>query len=92
MYNINAIFPQFIMDIKNPVVLTSIDPTNFPLPSPEYLRLHAACARVAHFFGARKYIDSRLDDMETMQVFAEDGSSKAALSFALSGRLGALAR
>ncbi|KAF8904075.1 hypothetical protein CPB84DRAFT_1845472 [Gymnopilus junonius] len=56
------------------VTLESSDP-QLPLPSPVYIRLHAACARVANLSGAMEYIDSFWRDMENARVLAHDGSS-----------------
>jgi hypothetical protein len=57
--------------------------TNFPLPNPDYLRIHAACCRVAHLSGAAEYMDKILEDLEDMRVLSNDGSSARLLSFAL---------
>jgi hypothetical protein len=55
-----------------------------PLPSVHYLRLHAACARVAHKSGAAVYIEALARDLATLSVLAEDGSSAGVLAAALS--------
>jgi hypothetical protein len=83
-YQINARDPIYISDIINPVTLTSNDPL-FPLPSPEYLRLHAACAQVANLSGAGEYIDQVFREMEETRMLAHDGTSAEALSTALLG-------
>ncbi|KAI9507643.1 hypothetical protein F5148DRAFT_1203009, partial [Russula earlei] len=54
-----------------------------PLPSVHYLRLHAACARVAHKSGAATYIDELAKDIARLTVLAEDGSSASVLAAAL---------
>ena len=53
------------------------------LPNPDYLRIHAACCRVAHLSGAAEQMDKVLEDLEHMPVLSEDGSSAHVLSFAL---------
>ena len=69
------------MGIQNPIRL----PTNhnLPPPDPRYLKLHAACAKVAHLSGAGEYIDNVLRDTETTRVLAKDGSSADLLNFKL---------
>lgn len=56
---------------------------NLPLPNPAYLRIHAACCRVAHLSGAGEYMDKVLEDLEDVRVLSKDGSSAHLLSFAL---------
>ena len=53
------------------------------LPNPVYLRIHAACCRVAHLSGAGEVIDKVLEDLEDIRVLSKDGSSAHLLSFAL---------
>jgi hypothetical protein len=36
------------------------------LPNSDYLRIHAACCRVAHLSGAAEQIDRVLEDLEVM--------------------------
>ena len=66
------------------MTFTSSDPLVYPYPSQELLKLHAACAKVAHLSGAGEYIDSLDRDADDMDVFATDGSSSAILTHALS--------
>ncbi len=54
-----------------------------PLPDPEYLRIHAACCRVAHLSGAAEYLNPVYSDTEELSALAEDGSSNEVLEFAL---------
>jgi hypothetical protein len=70
------------VDIQNPVTL--ISHPNLPAPDPRYLKLHAACAKVAHLSGAGEYIETIFRDMESMRVLAKDGSSAQALSYMMS--------
>lgn len=67
------------------VTFMSLDPERLPLPSPLYLRLHAAAARVAHLSGAREYVNKILLDMEETKVLSSDGSSALLLTEALEG-------
>jgi hypothetical protein len=41
---------------KPTMTLRSPDLEKLPLPSPEYLQIHAACAKVANLSGASNYI------------------------------------
>ena len=54
-----------------------------PVPSPEWLALHAACAKVAHLSGAAEYIETILRDAEETTVLAADGSSGEILTHLL---------
>jgi hypothetical protein len=65
----------------NPITFQTDE--DLALPNPDYLRIHAACCRVAHLSGAAEQIDKVLEDLEVMRVLSEDGSSAHALSFAL---------
>jgi hypothetical protein len=49
------------------------------LPSPQFLAIHAACAKVCHMCGMAEIIDKILRDSETVKVLSEDGLG---LSFA----------
>jgi hypothetical protein len=64
------------------VTFTSTNPA-FALPDPCYLRIHAACARVANLSGAGEYVDRIFRDMEDTRVLASNGSSGDTLSYAL---------
>ena len=82
-YNICATEPAHLWPCKpNPIEFKSADP-NLPLPNPTYLRIHAACCRIAHLSGAGEYMDKILDDLEDIRVLSKDGSSADILSFAL---------
>jgi len=58
--------------------------TDFPLPNPEYLHIHACVCKVAHMSGAADYIDYIFREMEDIGVLAEDGASMDVLDGALS--------
>ena len=74
-YNIRATAKAFLHSCKaNPIVLKSAR-TELPLTDPVYLKIHAACCRVAHLSGAGKYINKILEDSEDIQVLSEDSSS-----------------
>ncbi|KAI9058870.1 hypothetical protein FKP32DRAFT_1597177 [Trametes sanguinea] len=60
------------------------------LPSPRYLKLHAACCRLAHLSGAAEYVDLLFREMEESGVLAEDGASADVLAYALHRRLAEL--
>ncbi|KAF5335487.1 hypothetical protein D9611_012136 [Ephemerocybe angulata] len=51
-----------VLDLKlqEKVVFRTKKPDEWHLPSPKYLEIHAACARVAHFSGAGDYINDRI--------------------------------
>jgi hypothetical protein len=65
------------------VTFTTRDPEKLPLPSLEYLKIHAACARVAHLSGAGEHIDKILRELEYTKVLSDDGASAEALEHAL---------
>ncbi|RPD53322.1 hypothetical protein L227DRAFT_581433 [Lentinus tigrinus ALCF2SS1-6] len=54
-----------------------------PLPNPAYLRLHAACCRIAHAAGAVEYVKKMVDEKEEIQVLDRDGGSSRVLEFVL---------
>ncbi|TFK45592.1 hypothetical protein OE88DRAFT_1115211 [Heliocybe sulcata] len=58
---------------------------NIQVPSPEYLAIHAAFAKVLHACGAAQQVDKVFNDMEENQVLSSDGGSDIGLY--LSSRL-----
>jgi len=44
------------------------DPVNYPFPNPQYLAIHAACAKVAHMSGEAATIDKYHDDGDDGQT------------------------
>jgi hypothetical protein len=64
------------------ITLTTTNP-NLPVPDPELLALHAACAKVAHLSGAATYIEDFDRDVEDLNVLAGDGRSADLLSHAI---------
>ncbi|EGO01682.1 hypothetical protein SERLA73DRAFT_70852 [Serpula lacrymans var. lacrymans S7.3] len=69
--------------LEAPVTFTTQDTEKLPLPSPEYLKIHAACARVAHLSGTGEHIDKISSELEDHNVLSEDGASADALEHAL---------
>lgn len=75
---------DFILrDYPEYVTFTTPDPVNLPVPSPTYLAIHAACAKVAHLSGAAERIDEYHRDMEDRKVLDPNGSSANTLEHAM---------
>ncbi|KIO15597.1 hypothetical protein M407DRAFT_237050 [Tulasnella calospora MUT 4182] len=74
-------------ELVNPPVLRQVTLSStsdlIPLPNSHYLRIHAACAKVAHLSGAAEYLETILDEWEERPVLASDGGSADMLSFLL---------
>ncbi|KAG9044207.1 hypothetical protein FS837_008621 [Tulasnella sp. UAMH 9824] len=68
------------------VTFESTDPS-IPLPNSHHLRIHAACAKVAHLSGAAEYFETILNEWEERPVLASDGGSADMLSFLLARAL-----
>ncbi|TFK36257.1 hypothetical protein BDQ12DRAFT_725293 [Crucibulum laeve] len=84
-YTVKTLHPYQQHDIKdNPITFTSSDPNNFPVPSPTYLGLHAAIARVFHLSGAEAYISRVTRNLHRIGTLASDGSSADVLRYVLS--------
>jgi hypothetical protein len=73
-------FPEY-------VEFTTPDPIKYPVPSPTYLAIHAACAKVAHLSGAGERIDKFYRDLEDSQTLDPDGGSADMLEHAIFGLL-----
>ncbi|KIM35839.1 hypothetical protein M413DRAFT_32196 [Hebeloma cylindrosporum] len=58
-------------------------PVNLPVPSPTYLEIHAACAKIGHLSGATEYIDRFYGEVEGSTVLAPDGASASLLEDAI---------
>lgn len=56
---------------------------SYSLPNPYYLRIHAACARIAHLSGAADCVGGFVQDLEETHVLASDGTSLPLLDTAL---------
>ncbi|KAA1472924.1 hypothetical protein DENSPDRAFT_839317 [Dentipellis sp. KUC8613] len=90
-YNVKASNPSFLRSLSARVEFTTPDPVRRPLPDPRYLKLHAACARIAHMSGAAQCIDQILHEEEVTKVLAFDGGSSELLDHILMRRLGIIA-
>ncbi|EIW76716.1 hypothetical protein CONPUDRAFT_139441 [Coniophora puteana RWD-64-598 SS2] len=64
------------------VTFSTSDDVNFPLPEPKYLRIHAACCKVAHMSGAADIF--RLEDVD------DPDPSEPVFAHALGARLSLL--
>lgn len=83
-YRLCAVRPLYVkLSWKTTVTFTTPDPLTLPIPSRDYLELHAACCRVANLSGAGEHIDRILRELEDIQVLSPDGSSVEALQYAL---------
>jgi len=58
----------YVRGVSEYVTFTTPDPVNYPLPNPQYLAIHAACAKVAHMSGAAATIDKYHDDGDDGQT------------------------
>ncbi|TFK32193.1 hypothetical protein BDQ12DRAFT_692868 [Crucibulum laeve] len=65
------------------VTFTTSDPIKLPVPSPTYLAMHAACAKIAHLSGAAEYTNKFYRDMEDSTTLDADGASAHMLEHAL---------
>jgi hypothetical protein len=73
-----------LVPIRNAkTTVTFVSRSELPLPSPDYLHIHATCAKVANLSGAGDYIDKVLRDLEDIQVLSEDGAFAELLEHAL---------
>ncbi|KAI0760564.1 hypothetical protein C8Q74DRAFT_239368 [Fomes fomentarius] len=70
---------------QGPAASDQHESSRLALPNPRYLRLHAACCRVAHLSGAAEYLNEIYRELDEIQVLAADGSSAEVLSVALWG-------
>ena len=64
-------------------MFTTPDPARFPVPSPTYLAIHAACAEIAYLSGAVECIDKHYRDMEEKTTLDSDGASAELLAEAI---------
>jgi hypothetical protein len=67
------------------VTFTTPDPVKYPVPNPEYLAIHAACAKIAHLSGAAELIETFDQDMDDGQMLNPNGTSVDLLEYAISG-------
>ncbi|KAF5354222.1 hypothetical protein D9756_007009 [Leucocoprinus leucothites] len=85
-YKLESRYRILIKEYPEYVKFTSTN-KNLLLPSPTYLRIHAACAKVAHLSGAGEYIDKLYQDLEDSKVLNPNGSSSETLEHALFQKL-----
>ncbi|KAG8816345.1 hypothetical protein FRC17_000360 [Serendipita sp. 399] len=75
----------FDPSIKSEVEFMAPNAETMPLPNPAYLRLHAACAKIAYMSGAGEIIHNLEREIVDMGVLAADGSSVDYLQYRLQG-------
>ena len=68
-------YPEF-------VTFTTLDQDNLPVPSPTYLAIHAACAKLVHLSGAAECIAKLYRDMES-RTLHPDGAAASMLEHAI---------
>ncbi|KDQ52299.1 hypothetical protein JAAARDRAFT_198467 [Jaapia argillacea MUCL 33604] len=86
-YLVRVTDPDYLVGLginaNNPQIQLTTTDVDLPLPDPHLLRLHAACAKVAHLSGAGQIVDAILRDIEELEVLAYDGGSAHVLTVAL---------
>jgi len=82
-YKLEASDPSFLRSYPDFVTFTTSDPEKLPVPSPTYLVIHAACAKVAHLSGAAACIDKFYQDMEDGKTLDPNGASANMLEHAI---------
>jgi hypothetical protein len=83
-YNLEAAEPFILNDYPEYVTFNTPDPLKFPVPSADYLSIHAACAKVAHLSGAGACIDKFYRDMDDSTTLDPNGASAEMLEHAIS--------
>ncbi|KAI1786510.1 hypothetical protein LXA43DRAFT_1033466 [Ganoderma leucocontextum] len=84
---------QYRVRVAAPVIHSDLDgtpetvkfaiDTSYPLPSPMYLHIRAACCSIAHMPGAAEFLHLAHRDMEKLKGLGEDGASADVLTYAL---------
>ncbi|EPQ57615.1 hypothetical protein GLOTRDRAFT_120712 [Gloeophyllum trabeum ATCC 11539] len=87
-YRVTAVRSGFTPMMRERVMFTTPDPERLPLPSPQLLALHAACAKVANLSGAADYLDKLDRELETTDVLACDGGAAEVLNHAIASLAG----
>ncbi|KXN83933.1 hypothetical protein AN958_00797 [Leucoagaricus sp. SymC.cos] len=82
-YKLEASDPSFLRSYPEFITFTTPDPEKLPVPSPIYLAIHAACAKVAHLSGAAARIDEFYQDMEDGKTLDPNGASANILEHAI---------
>ena len=79
-YKLEAAEPWTLRLYPEFVPFTMPDQDKLPVPSPAYLAIHAACAKVAHLSGAAEYINKFYHDSK---ILTPDGASASMLEHAI---------
>ncbi|KAF8551727.1 hypothetical protein OG21DRAFT_1466832 [Imleria badia] len=66
--------PNCLPALRDSFTMTTTD-SDLPRPSPDYLRLHASCARIANLSGATRYVESLYSDLDDQDVLENNESS-----------------
>jgi hypothetical protein len=82
-YKLEAAQPWILYGHPEFVTFTTPDQDKLPVPSPTYLAIHAACAKVAHLSGAAECIAKLHRDMEECMTLHPDGASASMLEHAI---------
>jgi len=82
-YKLEAAEALILRGYPEYVTFTTPDPVKLPVPSPTYLAIHAACAKVAHLSGAARCIDKFYQDMEDGTTLDPNGASAEMLEHAI---------
>ncbi|KIM47226.1 hypothetical protein M413DRAFT_64063 [Hebeloma cylindrosporum] len=82
-YRLESPYPQVLQMYPQHVTFTTPDPDNLPVPSPDYLAIHATCAKVAHLSGAGERIDKFYQEMEDCTTLDSGGASAFMLEHAI---------
>jgi len=82
-YRLEAAQPYTLRGYPEYVTFTTPDQDKLPVPSPTYLAIHAACAKVAHLSGAAECIDKLYRDMDDSTTLDPHGASALMLEHAI---------
>jgi len=82
-YRLEAAQPYTLRGYPEYVTFTTPDQDKLPVPSPTYLAIHAACAKVAHLSGAAECIDKLYRDMDDSTTLDPHGASASMLEHAI---------
>jgi hypothetical protein len=82
-YKLEAADPVLLRGYPENFTFTTPDQDKFPVPSPIYLAIHAACAKVAHLSGAAECIDKLYREMDDRTTLDPDGASASMLEHAI---------
>ncbi|KAF8872013.1 hypothetical protein CPB84DRAFT_1899544 [Gymnopilus junonius] len=82
-YKLEAADSYVLCDYLEYVTFFMPDPVNLPVPSPAYLMIHPACAKVSHLSGAAECIDKFYQDMDDSMTLDPNGASVETLEHTL---------